>query len=119
MCKHCIAGGSNKVWDRETIISQLVKQLPCSWWSAGNCRILKIAVYFLVLNILEARGEATEEIIIYLILSLYLCTTHFACQLFIKKLFLNFLFQHEKIVANGITHAIDYRTTNYAQEVKK
>lgn len=80
--------------------------------------MLKIAVYFLVLNILEARGEAREEIIIYLILSLPLCSTHFACQ-FIKKLFLNFLFQHEKIVANGITHAIDYRTTNYAQEVKK
>lgn len=111
MCKHCIAGGSNGVWDQETMLSQLVKRLPCNWWSAG-----KIAVYFLVLNILEARGEATEEIIIYLIFKSFL--SHFACQ-FIKKLFLNFLFQHEKIVANGITHAIDYRTTNYAQEVKK
>lgn len=114
MCKHCIAGGSNEVCDQETMLSELAtggQQEKLQ--DIKNC-----SIFLIVLNILEARGEVTKKIIIYIILSLYLRTTHFACQ-FIKKLFLNFLFQHEKIVANGITHAIDYRTTNYAQEVKK
>ena len=35
----------------------------------------------------------------------------------------NFIFllpsQHETILANGITHAIDYRTIDYVQAVKK
>jgi len=30
-----------------------------------------------------------------------------------------FPFQHETILANGITHAIDYRTMDYVQAVKK
>ena len=91
MCKHCIAGGSNEVWDQETMFSQLVKWLP---------RILKIAVYSLVLYISEARsrGKATKEInYLYNSKSFSLYWYSFCLSLY-QKSFLNFFSSMRKLL---------------------